>query len=383
MAGGVTRPILGLLLLLSLLVPGGQLRADYSEAEKAYAMGRMLVDMGDNAGGIFELKKAVAIKPLPRYLEALVAAHRSSNQEPAALLWGVYYQESTREDRRDPNLNTWINEARERLVGRLCLLTVRTDPSDARLKVTYGDGVESQPFQEIPGKGRQVLLEPGEVTLVVSHGGRQDARQALTAQGGKRLDLDLSLARPEGLGQLSVSANVEGALVLLDGAELGKAPLKSDLKAGRYLVQVWASDHAEWSGFVEIQPTRTAELTVTLKRAPGAHLAQHQPLQVEARSGWRLSTWGWICGGLGVGLLGAGGYTYSVVFSKTDEMNQLKKSATKARAELQTQVDSYFLYTMILLDDGEDSDDRGTLQLLSLSPVMGPDAFLLEAGFGF
>jgi hypothetical protein len=400
MAGRVTRSALGaLFLLLLLLLPGGALRADYSEAEKAYSMGRMLVDMGDHAGGVFELKKAVAIMPLPRYLEALIEAYRAAGQEDAALLWGVYYQESTREDRRSVDLNTWVDQARERLVSRLCLLTVKTDPKDARLKVTYDTGVEGQPFQDIPGKGRQVLLDPGQVLLVASHETRKEEQRRLVAEGGKRLDLDLTLQRPEGVGTLTVTASEPGAVVLLDGADAGKAPLQKELKSGRYLVQVWASDHAEWSGFVEIMPGRTAELTVTLKRAPGASLAQSKPLKVEGGGGMSLATWGWICSGLGVALLGGGGYTYSVVFSKTDEMNKLKKSATKQRADLQAQVDSYFLYTMILggagvaalgggitmilLDDGEGGSDGESLQLLSVAPVLTPDAFVLEAGFGF
>jgi hypothetical protein len=103
-----------------------------------------------------------------------------------------------------------------------------------------------------------------------------------------------------------------------------------------------------------------------------------------------------------LGLLGGGGYTYSVVYSKTTEANELSQSAPGYKDDLRqlsTDRDSYMLYTvilagvggaavgggllMVLLDDDEGDDEGATLEILSLGAVPTPGGMVFGADFGF
>ena len=108
-------PVLSLALLLTALSPGIAAAGGYPEAEKAYSMGRLLVDLGDTTRGLFELKRAASIVPSPRYLEAIVEVYRDLGRDEQALAWGQRYLEMTEPEERDEAVAAWLGQVLERL----------------------------------------------------------------------------------------------------------------------------------------------------------------------------------------------------------------------------------------------------------------------------
>lgn len=380
----------------------GPARADYAEAEKAYAMGRMLVEMGDYSRGVFELKKAASILPQPAYLEALIQALRGAGKDDRALIWAEHYRAMVPAEKRDSSLEAWIDLTMERFNSAKTRLLVRVVPEDALLQFTTGGGEVLTAEEEVPGSGVQIWLPPGEVTVRASKEGFDSQQKKLELEAGKPETLELNLGPEKGKGTLSVECNVEGATVRIGGKDVGRTPFSQALDSGRYLVTIWASDHADWTGFVVVIPEKTALVQAELKKVQGAVPRSAERLEIDDGGGLSMSFWGWMLTGVGVGCLGGGGYFFLQGQDKETQAGKLDPNAKNFKTTYDwytSQANTNYMYAgiiggagvlavaggimMIIFDDDEGGDDKSGFELLSVNPVLQGDTLLFEAGFGF
>jgi hypothetical protein len=98
-------------------------------------------------------------------------------------------------------------------------------------------------------------------------------RQNVRIIAGERITLNPSLVKVPVKGSLRVFTNVKGALVTVDGAPVGEAPVTvENLAPGEHLVEATASEHQDASGVVTVEAGRQAMLQLRLTpvaKAPG------------------------------------------------------------------------------------------------------------------
>lgn len=113
-------------------------------------------------------------------------------------------------------------------------------------------------------------------------------RQYVRAEPGavddevKRRIEALSIALAErGLQQLSVIADPEDALVLLDGKPVGLAPWTGETWPGKHRVRVELSGYVPFETLALVEPTRPSDVTLKLERLPPAPIAPTNPALAE------------------------------------------------------------------------------------------------------
>jgi outer membrane receptor for ferrienterochelin and colicins len=121
----------------------------------------------------------------------------------------------------------------------------------------------------------------------------------LTWRGLARVDADQEatvaaapLPAPEPSGSITVTSNVPGALVELNGQAVGFSPtVLPNVKVGRHSLSVVAPNILPWSGQVDVKPEQRSWLTVSLEEPPTV----------------RQSPATWIAGGIAATALVTGG----------------------------------------------------------------------------
>jgi len=138
----------------------------------------------------------------------------------------------------------------------------------------------------------EATLPPGPYTFQVAAAGHRPARSATSVSADRAIEESVTLeALPPPRGEITVTSNVSGAVVTLDGDEVGFTPVVlPDIRAGAHRVAVNREGLRPWSGAVRVTEDERAFLTVTLEE-PGAR---------------RRSPLSWLVGGGGVVALSAG-----------------------------------------------------------------------------
>jgi tetratricopeptide (TPR) repeat protein len=88
----------------------------------------------------------------------------------------------------------------------------------------------------------------------------------------QRAKQTLDKVRASRPGTLVLEANVAGALVVVNGREIGRSPLPDPVpvKTGRVEVRVTAEGKLDWSRVLDVEPGQTIELSAALEDLPGA-----------------------------------------------------------------------------------------------------------------
>ena len=178
-----------------------------------------------------------------------------------------------------------MNLAPERIVGKLSV----TSPARGQVAVQSASG-------EVLGSGAaplEVSLPPGSYEV------RMTAPGHLPWATVARIDPD-QIARvtavpqlaPAPTGSITVTSNVAGALVELNGEPAGFSPaVLSNVKTGTHQVRVRSPALLPWSGTVDVAAEERSWLTVSLEEPPKQ----------------RVSTTTWIAGGIGAAAWVTGG----------------------------------------------------------------------------
>ena len=107
-----------------------------------------------------------------------------------------------------------------------------------------------------------VVLPMGEYDLVILKSGYTEWSKRVTLQDDT-LTVTAELQRDMQYGTLTVTADVEGAWVAVDGEEYGTAPLQLNLPYGTHRVTVQKSGYTTYKQTIEMQ-SETATLHATL-----------------------------------------------------------------------------------------------------------------------
>lgn len=192
-----------------------------------------------------------------------------------------------------------------RIVGTLTV----TGPEGSRTRVLDASGI-------LVAEGSlplEVALPPGRVEVEVTSEAHRPFRDFATVLADEHVELR---AQPEPLpqptGDVTVTANVRDAVVELDGAPVGLAPLVlTDVPVGTQAVRVQAPGHVPWSGRLEIEASTRTWLTVLLEPEPTGR-----------------TPWTWVVGGLGLAGLVAGAVLGGLAVEQTDRFRSAWNDVT-------------------------------------------------------
>ena len=159
-----------------------------------------------------------------------------------------------------------LMETARRSLGRLVLTL---SPGEAEVRI---DG------QVVDGSGatREITIDPGEHTLAVRAPGRREATSRVSVLPGARVEQRVELAVstevtavPRGPARLTITSNVSGATILLDGDEVGSGTASEEVEPGRHTIEVTADGHRSFRRVVNVRRGAALEVQATLERIGG------------------------------------------------------------------------------------------------------------------
>ena len=139
-------------------------------------------------------------------------------------------------------------------------LTVESDPVGATVIL---DGKE---------RGRTPFLAPvppGRHEVVLRTPGRRDLSIEFAMPRDKDVSLKKELAPTSGAPRLTVSSSPDGAIVAIDGKEVGLTPWSGELKLGEHSIQIRRTGYFAADRTVALQANRDSDLSFALERVAG------------------------------------------------------------------------------------------------------------------
>lgn len=195
--------------------------------------------------------------------------------------------------------------------GRARPIQLTLSPIVGQLSVVSqpaGVHIRSEPGGVELGVGPTKLQLPiGEHRLAFSAPGYVEQSRVIIVKEGQNTDLNVRLSREAStVSVLSIKGNPAGARVLLDGIELGRAPLSNpEISPGARALQVSAAGYEPWQGRVVFEP--------------GAATRVDFKLQDPNERAWR--GWRYVGYGTGGGLLLAGGIVGVLALQAKSDFN--------------------------------------------------------------
>lgn len=212
--------------------------------------------------------RLLAVPPGARRIEAALAGHRAAS----ATVEAIQGAEATVTVRLEP------------ITGTLALDS--NVAAEVEVRTAEGELVAQGPTPF------EVRLPPGPYVAELSAEGFVRRRELVAIEADQRVERTVRLAAtPVPTGELTVTSNLTGAVVHVDGHPAGFTPLAlTDVPIGLRGVEVVGDGLEPWRGAVDVEADDRAWLTVSLQPALGG-----------AHSDW---TWGLGISGLGVLALG-------------------------------------------------------------------------------
>jgi hypothetical protein len=180
-------------------------------------------------------------------------------------------------------------------------LSVQTKPPGATVRL--------DPRGQVIGQTPLLVgLPVGTLHVAVSLPGYSEQTRDVTIAEGATATLDVELVRPaSSVATLSVSGNVPGAVLRLDGSPIGQAPTtRSDLAPGQRRLDVESPKHDKWSTTLLLEPGASTRVDYRLVGPDD-----------RAWPGWR-----WVGYGTGAALLIAGGIVGAFAVQAHNEFDQ-------------------------------------------------------------
>jgi len=204
---------------------------------------------------------------------------------------------------------------------------------------------------------------------------------------GEELEAEVEQMREElenVVAHLELTVAPAGAIIVVDGREMGRAPLAGDLVLGpgEHLIEVTLEGHAPVRRAVRLEPrTRVAvllELEETAAEEPESlDPTVEQPGPVGRGGFW---TGGWVVAGIGAGFLVAGGITGAAALSTGKDLeSDFPDGVPRAEKNRVDRMDRLALSTNILLGVGGAAVVAGVVMLLLDDGPAERDVALLPA----
>jgi hypothetical protein len=199
--------------------------ADRLEAQKQFAAGNKLKKKGEDTEALAAFVKANALQPLSKHLRAVAEAHRAVKDDASAY---TAYDELVKAYGAGPVKSRDVKEAEKALaeLGPLTgvIVVSRVEPGAT---LTLDDKV----LGTAPLATSALRVNAGSHKLTVAKEKFITQSQELTLKGGEELAVDAALAPQP--GRLS-PRGPEGAVIFIDGKEVGKLPWEGELAPGSH-----------------------------------------------------------------------------------------------------------------------------------------------------
>lgn len=240
------------LLAASLLIGAPAAAQDATEQARAhFELGLRMVEQGRWSDAVRELEAARAIRPTAPVLYNLGIAYRAVGRvRDAIAVFGEFLEvlgaEGSRTRRAE--VEGYIAELRTRLAH----LRVRAAPPEARVEV---DDREA---------GEAIELDPGTHRVRVSLQGHVTHEEEVSLQPGEQRTLDVELAPAS--TRLTIETRTPGAIVFLDGRELGAPPIDEEVSPGEHVVELRAPGHLALRRELVLSPGEALRLEPELTR---------------------------------------------------------------------------------------------------------------------
>lgn len=151
------------------------------------------------------------------------------------------------------------------------LLQIRSVPSAARVSLQAADSGD----QTVLVTPLEYWMPAGRVVVRGAKSGFEDASIELDVKAGQELPVEVVLKPVAAKGFLTVTAGIDGAEVMLNGAVVGVTPLRGHLApAGSYTLRVTAADHEAWEQSVVVEADKEKPIHVTLVQVAAAGPAE-------------------------------------------------------------------------------------------------------------
>jgi len=154
----------------------------------------------------------------------------------------------------------------EELKRKIARIEVKCDVPGARVLVR-GKEVGTTPLSS------DVVVNAGQAKIEAIAEGYRTFETTVTMFGGTTRPMKIALERVDFTGAVSVTSNVAGAQVLVDGVARGVTPLEFKVLRGTHVVAVKARDHVDQNRTATVEAGKRTTLTVTLERAPNYTIA--------------------------------------------------------------------------------------------------------------
>jgi len=174
----------------------------------------------------------------------------------------------------------------QQLPGKLTVRAHPKDAPDAEIRAARvflaGQEVGQTPLLELAAAA-------GVQRLVVKAERYQDHQSEITVEGCGRLQ-EMDLVLTPGWSDVFISSVPTGALVLVDGARVGKTPVTLELPAGTHAVELSAERHKPWQTQLVTEAGLPRELNgVRLEPADGKLMVKSSPAGARVMVGKRYS----------------------------------------------------------------------------------------------
>ncbi len=224
------------------------------EAQTSFDKGVGMYKDGDWAGALAEFLAAYKAKPHYSVLYNIAQCHAMLEQNAEAMDTYEKYMEEGADFMSADRRELVLSEI-ERLEGLLSPVTLDVKPEGAFVMVD-GKVVGKAPIGEV------VWLDPGEHAFMVQKDGWKTISRTHLLKRGESVTLDFALEEVKTPGKIAVDSKVAGAVVAVDGIEVGPAPWKGEVEAGTHVVKVTAPGGKTDSTEVEVGNGETVKIVL-------------------------------------------------------------------------------------------------------------------------
>lgn len=229
---------------------------DKQQAQKHFQAGTELMKVEDFKGALAEFEQSVALYPTKNGLFNLGNCLKALHRYGEAL---ETFERLEREfgKKLDAEMRDALARHLEDIRAVIAELEIRVDRAGATVRLD-GAEVGESPLAE------PLIVGPGEHRLEVSLGGYETVEREVTIVSGDRRVETFKLERAT--ARLTVTANVAGATVVVDGEEQGQTPLGKPISVGEgeHFVRVIRDGYEEAERSIAVEPGEKLTLDFSL-----------------------------------------------------------------------------------------------------------------------
>lgn len=260
--------------------------ADKAASKQLIRQGNAALDKGRFDDALADFEQAYQRFPSPKILFNQGQALQGLERNLDALLAYRRFLEEAKD--AAPGVQAEARQQISNLTAKIGRLDVRCNRQGALVRV---DGAErgSTPLAE------PLLVTPGQHTVTLDWQGERKSA-ALGVSAGRVTAHEVAFApRP---GKLQITGNRDGAVVRIDGKEIGKTPLAEppSLPPGEHMVSVdWQGESR--SQAVSVSEGQTTSVSVTFAGESPVVVLNTLPPPGRPSPPWYRAHWAWVVGG--------------------------------------------------------------------------------------